>query len=52
MTWVLPALLLGIPLAGAVVVTVAPARQAKWIALGATTVTFVLSVILALAFEH
>ncbi len=52
MTWVLPALLLGIPLAGAVVVTVAPARQAKWIALGATTVTFVLSVILAVAFEH
>ena len=52
MTWVLPALLLGIPLAGAVVVTIAPARQAKWIALGATTVTFVLSVILAVAFEH
>ena len=52
MTWILPALLLGIPLAGAVLVTVAPARQAKWIALGATTVTFVLSVILAVAFEH
>ena len=52
MTWFLPALLLGIPLVAAVVVTVAPARQAKWIALAATTITFVHSVILAVAFEH
>ncbi|TDJ55151.1 MAG: NADH-quinone oxidoreductase subunit M [Planctomycetota bacterium] len=52
MSWFLPALLLGIPLAGAVVIMIAPARQAKWIALVATTVTFVLSVILAVAFEH
>ncbi len=52
MSWFLPALLLGIPMAGAVVIMIAPARQAKWIALVATTVTFVLSVILAVAFEH
>ena len=52
MTWLWPALLLLIPLAGVVGVVVAPARQAKWIALGATTITFVHSVILSVAFEH
>ena len=50
--WVWPALLLIIPLAGALVVALAPARQAKWIALVATTITFAVSVILAAGFEH
>ncbi|MHC4420338.1 MAG: complex I subunit 4 family protein [Planctomycetota bacterium] len=50
--WIWPALLLLIPLAGALVVVLAPARQAKWIALVASTATFVVSVILAGAFEH
>ncbi len=52
MMWLWPALLLGIPLLGAVLIVVAPARQAKWIALAATTITFIHSVILAVAFEH
>jgi NADH-quinone oxidoreductase subunit M len=52
MMWLWPALLMLIPIAGTVGVIVAPARQAKWIALGATTITFVHSVILAVAFEH
>ena len=52
MMWLWPALLLLIPLGGVVGIVVAPARQAKWIALGATTITFVHSVILAVAFEH
>ncbi len=52
MTWLWPALLLLVPLAGAVAIVFVPARQAKWIALVATTATFVHSVILALAFEH
>jgi NADH-quinone oxidoreductase subunit M len=50
--WLWPALLLIIPLAGALAVGLAPARQARWIALGATTITFALSVILAAGFEH
>ena len=50
--WLWPALLLLIPLGGVVGVVVAPARQAKWIALLATTITFVHSVILAVAFKH
>ena len=52
MTWLWPALLLLVPLAGAVAIMFAPARQAKWIALLATTITFVHSVIVAVAFEH
>ena len=52
MTWFWPALLLVVPLVGVVTLVFAPARQAKWIALVATTATFVHSVILALAFEH
>ena len=52
MMWLWPALLLLIPLGGVVGVVVAPARQAKWIALLATTITFVHSVILAVAFKH
>ena len=50
--WLWPALLLLVPLAGAVVILFAPARQAKWIALVASTATFVHSVVLAVAFEH
>ncbi len=52
MMWLWPALLLLVPLGGVVGVVVAPARQAKWIALLATTITFVHSVILAVAFKH
>ena len=52
MMWLWPALLLLIPLGGVVGIVVAPARQAKWIALGATTIAFVHSVILSVAFEH
>jgi NADH-quinone oxidoreductase subunit M len=50
--WIWPALLLLIPLAGAAAVAISPQRQAKWIALVATTVTFVLSVVLAAGFDH
>ncbi len=52
MTWLWPALMLLVPLAGAAAIVLAPARQAKWIALLATTATFAHSVILAFAFEH
>ncbi|MHC4217525.1 MAG: complex I subunit 4 family protein [Planctomycetota bacterium] len=52
MMWIWPALLLLLPLAGALVVILGPARQAKWIALVATTATFAVSVILAAGFEH
>ncbi|MCZ6446115.1 MAG: NADH-quinone oxidoreductase subunit M [Planctomycetota bacterium] len=50
--WVWPALLLGVPLFGAIVIAVAPSRQAKWIALGVSAATFVYSVMLALVFRH
>lgn len=46
----LPILLI-IPLVGALVVVLAPARQAKWIALAATTVTFIYSLVLAGMFD-
>ena len=46
--WVWPALLLGVPLFGAIVIAIAPSRQAKWIALGVSAATFVYSVMLAL----
>ncbi len=52
MSWIWPALLVLVPLAGAILVAIAPARQAKWIALGATTVTFGHSVVLGLAFDR
>ncbi|MHC4446347.1 MAG: complex I subunit 4 family protein [Planctomycetota bacterium] len=46
----LPLWLLLIPLIGAVVLVAAPARQARWIALAATSVAFVYSVFLAMLF--
>jgi NADH-quinone oxidoreductase subunit M len=52
MTATLTAGLLIIPLLGAAGVIYAPARSAKWIALLATTVTFIASAILAAGFEH
>ncbi len=52
MSWIWPALLVLVPLAGAILVAIAPARQAKWIALGVTTVTFGHSVVLGLAFDR
>lgn len=45
-------LLILLPLVGAAALVVAPARQAKWIALAATTVTFVYSVFLAFAYDQ
>ncbi len=45
-----PLSLMLIPLLGAVAVVLSPARLAHWIALAATTVTFIVSVILAAAF--
>ncbi len=51
MTWLWPALLVLVPLAGAVAIPVARPAHAKWIALAATTVAFVHSVILAAAFD-
>ncbi|MHC4415325.1 MAG: complex I subunit 4 family protein [Planctomycetota bacterium] len=50
--WLWPALLLLLPLAGAIAIPFARPRQAKWIALVASTATFVVSVVLAVAFEH
>ena len=50
--WQSPGWLLVVPLVGAIVVTMAPGRQARWIALVASTVTFAYSVILAALFTH
>ena len=44
--------LLLIPLAAAMAIVFAPARQAKWIALTGTLAAFVVSVIAAVAFPH
>ncbi|MCI0362833.1 MAG: NADH-quinone oxidoreductase subunit M [Phycisphaerales bacterium] len=44
------ALLLIVPLLGAAALVVAPARHAKWIALVASTIAFVLSIIMAVRF--
>ena len=52
MTSTLPWLLLLVPLIGAVGLIFAPAQQAKWIALTASTATFIISVIIALGFPH
>jgi NADH-quinone oxidoreductase subunit M len=46
------ALLLLVPLAGALAVALAPAARAKWIALAATTVAFVVNLVLAVGFEN
>jgi NADH-quinone oxidoreductase subunit M len=46
------AMLLIIPLLGALAVMVAPAKQAKWIALVASLITFVYSVALAFVFDR
>jgi NADH-quinone oxidoreductase subunit M len=48
----LPALLLLIPLLGGLAIIFAPAKQAKWIALLTSLVTFVYSIGLALAFDQ
>jgi NADH-quinone oxidoreductase subunit M len=48
----LVASLLLVPLLAAIAIAVAPVRQAKAIALAASLVTFVLSVFVALAFDH
>src|SRR5262245_6429592 len=45
-------LMLLIPLLGAVAVMFAPPKQAKWIALLGTTVTFIVNVIAAVGFKH
>ncbi|MHC4991619.1 MAG: complex I subunit 4 family protein, partial [Planctomycetota bacterium] len=45
------AMLLVIPTLGALLVALAPVRQARWIALGATLVTFAYSVVLAAFFD-
>jgi NADH-quinone oxidoreductase subunit M len=45
-------LLMLLPIIGTVAIAIAPAKQAKWIALGSTTATFVLSVIVALGFDQ
>ncbi len=47
-----PAWLLFIPLLGVAAIILAPARQAKWIALGASSAAFVHSVVLAFLFDH
>ncbi len=47
-----PLLLLLIPIAAAVLIVFAPARQAKWIALFATTAAFTFNVMLAWSFEQ
>jgi NADH-quinone oxidoreductase subunit M len=52
MTATLAWLLLLLPLIGAVAIIFSPARQAKWIALVASTAAFLVSVILALGFQH
>ncbi|MHC5004214.1 MAG: complex I subunit 4 family protein [Planctomycetota bacterium] len=44
-------ILMLLPLLGALVIAIAPVRQARWIALAATTAAFVYSIFLALAFE-
>lgn len=46
------ALLLLLPLIGALGVVLAPARHAKWIALAASTATFIISAIIAVGFRH
>jgi len=43
--------LLVVPLAGAALTCIAPAKQAKWIALIASTVTFFISILLAVEFH-
>lgn len=48
----LPGLLLLIPLIGALAIVLAPARQAKWIALGTSLITFLYSVGLAFGFDQ
>ena len=48
--WLWPALLLMIPLLGAAAVIVAPAKHARWIALGASTATLIHSIVLAVGF--
>ena len=48
----LTSLLIIIPLIGAIAVALAPPKQAKWIALAATTLTFLDSVFAAMQFEH
>ena len=45
-------LLLVLPLIGAVLVALAPTARAKWIALITTGVTFLVSVVFAMQFEH
>ncbi|MHC5113389.1 MAG: complex I subunit 4 family protein [Planctomycetota bacterium] len=45
-------LLLVLPLIGAVLVALAPTARAKWIALITTGVTFLVSVVFAMRFEH
>ena len=52
MSWLAPAMMMIVPLAAALVIIVAPARQAKWIALAASTAVFIYSVVLALAFDN
>ena len=52
MMWLWLGALLLVPLVGVVAVCVFPARRAKWIALAASTATFLHSIIVAVAFEH
>ena len=44
--------LLVIPLIGAVIVALAPTRRAKWIALAASGLTFLVSIVFAVQFAH
>ena len=45
-------LMLAIPLLGALAIAFAPVSRAKWIALVASTLVFLVSVVAALRFEH